>query len=369
MQRKSLFATSALMTGAMIAADAALAADPIRLEIRGFRNEYFGIATVESDVDQENFGNSALFSDGEVQFRGKTTLDNGIEIGVRVELEAFGAGDQVDENYVFIEGGFGRLQLGSDDPAPYQQAVVAPSVGVPINSGWLSLFIPNPTGFETAAFQTTPEISIDDNMINYFTPRFGGFQLGLVYIPSLVNSGAGQSPPFGNGEGNNAIVDDNDREHGLGAGVNFTNSFNGVDIAAAAGIQFVDEPDEDNTGNAEEVLGYNVGANFGFGGFTFGGSFGGFDADNTATDGFHWDVGLAYATGPWSVSGTIITGEREGDLADNDEDESLGLAGAVAYALGPGITTNFTLLYADYDAEDDNDGSGFGGVLGLRVNF
>ena len=378
MQKTSLLATSALMTGAMIAADAAQAADPIRLEIRGFRNEYFGVVTADSDVTDENFGNTALFSDGEVQFRGKTTLDNGIEIGVRVELEAFSRGDQIDENYVFLEGGFGRLQLGSDDPAPYQQAVVAPNVGVPINSGWLSLFIPNPDGFTTTAFQTTPEISVDDNLINYFSPRFAGFQLGLSYIPSLVNSGfdagnaVNQDVPFGNGEGNNALADDNDRQHGLGAGVNFTNSFNGVDVQAGVGIQYVDEPDEDNQGNAvdfEEVLAYNFGAVVGLGGFSFGGSLGIMDAQNLASDGHHWDVGLAYATGPWSVSGTFIMGEREGDVANNDEDESMGLAGAVAYALGPGITTNFTLLYADYDAEDGNDGEGFGGVLGLRVNF
>ena len=110
---------------------------------------------------------------------------------------------------------------------------------VPINSGWLSNFIPAPTGFTTGAFQTTPEISIDDNMINYFSPRFAGFQLGLAYIPDLDESendnDGNNNAPFGNGEGNNTTADDNDRHHGFGIGLNYTNSFNGIDLGVSRG--------------------------------------------------------------------------------------------------------------------------------------
>ena len=376
MNRNYLLGTTALVAGGLLAADTAQAADPLRLEVRGFRNEYFGVVSVESDVDNENFNNTNHFSDGEVQFRGTTTLDNGILVGVRVELEAFTSGDQIDENYVFLEGGFGRLQLGSDDPAPYQQAIVAPNVGVPINSGWLSNFIPAPTGFTTGAFQTTPEISIDDNMVNYFSPRFAGFQLGLAYIPDLDEGGDGNNDaPFGNGEGNNTTAEDNDRHHGFGVGVNYSNSFNGIDLGVAGGYQVVGPPDETasnlaGTDDKQTVNAYNVGLNVGFGGFTLGGSWGGYDIDDQgANDGFHWDVGASYETGPGGLSATFIMGEREGDVAVDDEDESLAISAAVAYTLGPGIRTNVTALYADYDAEDGNDGEGFGAVLGLRVDF
>ncbi len=376
MNRKHLLGTTALVAGGLLAADAVEAADPLRLEVRGFRNEYFGVVSVESDVASENFSNTNHFSDGEVQFRGSTTLDNGIVVGVRVELEAFTSGDQVDENYVFLEGGFGRLQLGSDDPAPYQQALVAPNVGVPINSGWLSNFIPEPAGFTTGAFQTTPEISIDDNMVNYFSPRFAGFQLGLAYIPDLGEGGDGNNnAPFGNGEGNNTTAEDNDRSHGFGVGLNYSNSFNGIDLGLSGGYQVVGPPDENasnlaGTDDKQTVSAYNFGLNVGFAGFTLGGSWGGYDIDDQgANDGFHWDVGASYETGPWGVSATFIMGEREGDVAVNDEDESLAAAAAVSYTLGPGVRTNLTALYADYDAEDDNDGEGFGAVLGIRVDF
>lgn len=376
MNRKHLLGTSALVAGGLLAAEAVEAADPLRLEVRGYRNEYFGVVSVESDVTDENFNNTNHFSDGEIQFRGSTTLDNGITVGVRVELEAFTNGDQVDENYVFVEGGFGRLQLGSDDPAPYQQAVVAPNVGVPINSGWLSNFIPQPSGFATGSFQTTPEISIDDNMINYFSPRFAGFQLGLAYIPDLDEGGDGNNnAPFGNGEGNNTTAEDNDRHHGFGVGVNYTNSFNGIDLSVAGGYQVVGPPDENasnlaGTDDKQTVTAYNAGLNVGFAGFTIGGSWGGYDIDDQGVnDGFHWDVGASYETGPWGLSATFIMGEREGDVDISDEDDSLAAAAAVSYVLGPGIRTNLTALYADYDAEDNDDGKGFGAVLGLRVDF
>lgn len=372
MNKNLLLGTTALVAGGVVAADMAEAADPLRLEVRGYRNEAFGVVSVESDVTDENFGNTNFRSDGEIHFRGSTTLDNGIQIGVRVELEAFTNGDQIDENYVFIEGGFGRLNLGSDDPAPYIQAVVAPAVGAPINSGWLSDFIPQPDGFATGSFSTTPEISVDDNMITYFSPRFAGFQLGLSYIPDLADSN-NNAAAFGDGEGTNSTATDDQRNHGFATGINYTNSFNGIDVSAAGGFQVVGTPDDSQgTNDNQTVTAYNGGVNVGFGGFTVGGSVGGFDIDSAgANHGYHWDFGVAYETGPWGVSGTFIAGEREGlGVIDSDEDESMGAAAAVSYVLGPGIKTAFTAMYADYDGSDDtDDGKGFGGVLSLRVDF
>ena len=262
---------------------------------------------------------------------------------------------------------------------------MAPNVGAPINSGWLSDFIPQPAGFQTGAFSTTPEISIDDNMITYFSPRFAGFQLGLSYIPDLADSD-NNAAAFGDGEGTNSTARDDQRSHGFATGINYTNSFNGIDISAAGGFQVVGTPDDNQDGGPDNgdqtVYAYNGGLNVGFGGFTFGGSFGGFDIDSEgANHGYHYDIGLAYETGPWGVSGTFVAGEREGSLDDKDEDESMGAAVAVSYVLGPGIKTSFTGMWADYDSDDapitsgdfagrdSDDGDGFAGVLSLRVDF
>lgn len=370
MTRKLLLGTTAIVAGGVVVADMAEAADPLRLEIRGYRNEYFGVSSVESDVTDgadtgngENFGNTVLRSEGEVHFRGATTLDNGIEIGVQVELEAASSGDQIDENYVDISGGFGEFRIGSDDSAGQKVGVVSPGVGAPISSGWVTDFIPAPEGFEVNSFGTTLSITADDNTITYFSPRFLGFQIGASYTPSLGDDNGN------GGEGNNAIVDDNVREHALSAGLNFSRSFNGIDVEAGAGIQHVDEPDEDVAGR-EDIQIYNFGAAIGFGGFTVGGSIGVVDDQVGADDGHAWDAGVSYETGPWGVSAQVVLTEFEGDDPGNGDDEAITFGGAVAYALGPGIKTDFTVIYADYDAENGgDDGDGIAAVLGLSVGF
>ena len=360
MTRKLLLGTTAIIAGGVVVADMAEAADPLRLEIRGYRNEYFGVSSTESDVDQENFGNTVLRSEGEVHFRGSTTLDNGIEIGVQVELEAASQGDQIDENYVDISGGFGEFRIGSDDPAGQKVGVVSPGVGTPISSGWVEDFVPAPTGHETLGFGTTINAFGDNNAITYFSPRFLGFQIGATYVPTVDEDEAG--------EGENSIQDDNERDHGVSAGLNFSRSFNGIDVEAGAGIQHVAEPDEDQN-NESDIQVYNFGAAVGFGGFTVGGSYGLVNNPEGANDGYAWDAGVSYESGPWGVSAQVVMAEAEGDDPQGDEDESLTFGGAVAYALGPGIKTDFTVIYADYDGENGDDGDGIAAVLGLSVGF
>ena len=146
MTKKLLLGSTALMAGSMVAAGVADAAEPLRLDVRGYKNEFFGI--VDIDHDTIDYNETGLFSDGEVQFRGETALDNGITVGVIVELEAFSGGDQIDENYAFVKGDFGRLVLGSENSAPYQTfwSVTAPGVGIPLNSGWITVFTPPASG-------------------------------------------------------------------------------------------------------------------------------------------------------------------------------------------------------------------------------
>ena len=86
MRKHLLLGTTALMIGALVAPDFAAGEEPLRLQVRGFKNEYFGIGDV--DVDGFDFNNTGEFSDGEIQFRGETALDNGLSVGVQVELES-----------------------------------------------------------------------------------------------------------------------------------------------------------------------------------------------------------------------------------------------------------------------------------------
>src|ERR1700743_1868323 len=116
--KKVLLGTSALL-GAGLVASPAFAADGIKLGIGGFFN-----TAVEGNWDNHKSGdlgnnryNDSVDSDGEIYFTGKTTLDNGLTVGARVELEAEQNNDQIDAAYVYFQGGFGEVRVGSQNGA------------------------------------------------------------------------------------------------------------------------------------------------------------------------------------------------------------------------------------------------------------
>src|ERR1051325_8489660 len=111
MTRRTLKGTTALglssagLLAAALSPTAALAADGIKLGVGGFFKEAY---MVNFDDDGEGeLGNEhntdGFFNDAEIHFTGSTVLDNGLEVGARIELEgededANGAnGDPIDE--------------------------------------------------------------------------------------------------------------------------------------------------------------------------------------------------------------------------------------------------------------------------------
>ena len=372
MTKKLLLGTTALVAGGIVGADLAQAAQPLRLEVRGFRNEAFGIGEV--DHDTADYNNTGHFSDGEVQFRGSTTLDNGITVGVQVELEAFTAGDQIDENYAFVEGGFGKLVLGSENTGPYQQfwSVTAPAVGAPVNSGWITTFVPAcstcTTGFRTPALTTNVDITNDDNIVSYYSPRFAGFQLAVSYVPTALIDGEGKNGPT---QANEAT----EYRNGFSGGLHFTQSFNGFDVTAAGAVNWIEGPGQGAAvaGNGEEdIRQFKTGLNLGFGGFTVGGSLG-FEESDRPQEGWAFDAGVSYETGPWGVSGTVfrsvVDGENDALNTGEGDDTILAIVGSVSYTLGPGINTFVSGLYGEFDDDDEDESDAFVGIMGLRVNY
>jgi outer membrane protein OmpU len=404
MNKKILFGTTALVAAGFVATDAAQAADPLRLEIRGYRNEFFSFGDINAE-DGTDYNTTGHFSDGEVQFRGVTTLDNGISIGVQVELEAYSTGDQIDENYAFLEGGFGRLVVGSENTGPYQTfwSVTAPYVGAPINSGWITVFIPRPAGnglnFRHPGLSTNLDISNDDNGVTYYSPRFAGFQLAASYVPTLLENGEGKNFPV---EANT----DTEYHDGFAVGLHYTNSFGGFDVSAAGAYGQASRPDGapfdtvaglGDYGDQQFVKG---GLTVGFGGFSIGGSFGyefegriagvttqttgiSFPAGATfgvttptytanaasSTKGFSYDVGVSYSNGPWAIGATYFHGQQEGTVFNNDFHPSQGTGTytlgskddqelqainvGLSYTLGPGISANAGVMWAKYNMEDN----------------
>src|SRR4030095_2287266 len=110
MTRATLLGSTALFVAGLMA-NTAMAADGIKLGVGGFFREAY-MVTFDDDSEGE-LGNErntdGFFNDAEIHFTGSTVLDNGLEVGARVELEGEDDdSDQIDEAWVYFSGGFGE---------------------------------------------------------------------------------------------------------------------------------------------------------------------------------------------------------------------------------------------------------------------
>ncbi|MEM7171739.1 MAG: porin, partial [Pseudomonadota bacterium] len=341
--KKALYGSTALVAAGAFGAVPAAAEEGVTVGVSGYLNTMFGVLNVDDDAQSatvgtpRDFGNTAQITDGEVHFKGKTTLDNGITFGVQIELESQATGDQIDENYAFVEGSFGRFVIGGENQAAYQMHYAAPSVGQPLNSGWQTAWIPAPqgvvdatgavvsfaTGFRRPSLSTYVDFGNDEHSITYYTPRFSGFQFGASYAPAVAGTGDGQNRP----------ANKNAQLHDMWAvGANYVQSFDGIDVAVSGGLAGASST---NGSGADDPLVYSVGVNLGFGGFTVGGSWAQEDSD-TAQNGWGASAGVSYATGPWSVGIDGFLSETDGTGADDQNLTSAQIG--VGYQVGPGIS-------------------------------
>jgi len=185
--KKLLLASSALGGAALIAGPAS-AADPIHLTVGGFFKEAY-MVVIDDDGEGEpgnEHNTDGFFNDAEVHFTGSTVLDNGLEVGARIELEGENDDDQIDEAWIWFSGGFGEVRIGSDDDALANSCIVPPG-----GTGNFSAFSPNQWGANTGgagAFSsntvcTGVDSKGDAQKIIYITPNFFGFQLTTSYTP------------------------------------------------------------------------------------------------------------------------------------------------------------------------------------------
>lgn len=384
--KKILFGTTALLAAGAFAS-AAQASDPIKLQLGGYM-EYWVAA---SDQDGDYNGNVNSFDvqgESEIWFVGKTTLDNGMTIGVQVELEAGSnqnGDDTIDESYLFLEGKYGKLIVGSENDVAYLSSVNAPEasdMGIGIGDGDTDkyLMIPDAVAFNEPI---NGNITGDANKLSYFTPKIYGFQLGVSATPS-GNTGGDDGWSTGSATRTNTetMARTGSWDDAYSVVVNYSNDFSGVGVKANAAFDSYNmrstaaSVSEDST-----AYDYGVGLQVSYMGFTVGGGFHAIDSEDTslsAADGYAWDAGLMYAEGPYAVSFSYTGSSAEGDTGtDNGGNDKVHLWKVGAkYALGPGVNLFSQIAYmeatnGDHGAssdEDENDGA-WGGVVGLKLVF
>jgi hypothetical protein len=380
--KKQLLATSALVAAGLIGtsggalAQTAPASQPIQVTVGGYMYQFFGY------VSQRDRGPSAAVSatsphplkflqtsDSEIYFQGKTTLANGISLGMRIELEGNTESDQIDESFGYVEGAFGRIEAGSTFAAAFKMGYHGPeAVQSQSMSGVNALqanLIANPTSAYGAFDNRLANTAIRDgddasDKVSYYTPRFEGFQVGVSYTPEQSQD-SNHHIKFGSNTYNNEVS----------AAINFVRAFGPIDTAIYAGYQHANKPYGGTASNAtlSDPQTYGFGAQVGYAGFRFGGSFtkaknfvgiGGattiqaspvttqFSGATDAWDqGRTWDVGLTYTFGPAVVGAYYVDGRNKNGTGlggGYNTENAFDVGGR--YQLGPGVQVQAMVFHA-----------------------
>jgi hypothetical protein len=178
---------------------------PIDLQLGG----YFIQSVNLVDVDKEgtsSFEDEVLAQNGEIYFKAKTTLPEGTEIGVRIELEAEGASDDLlDEHYLYIKADWGKVILGAENGVGHLMHVRAPrfvpglkmfdnSITETIIEEAYDLQFDAVNVIQDAHMSTKLEhISGDVIKFSYLSPKVGGLQLAASFTPNNRDRNGGEN--------------------------------------------------------------------------------------------------------------------------------------------------------------------------------
>lgn len=413
--KKILLGTTTLIGAAGLFAGAAFAETP-KVTIGGYANFEAGYA---SD-DLDNTANAshpnatsqraqAFRSDTQVDFKIDGKSDAGLGYGGEVDLladtsvDVQNRGVNASKTFIYVDGGWGRFELGSnvgaDGTMKVDAGTIARATGG-INGDW-SYFANAgaqylamgalPLAYGNVNSATTNNFTGDHseenlNKITYYTPRFAGFQVGVSYLPDQSNRGQGVpaatllSQPAGpNRSDNNAGLADNI----FTGGINYDNKFGDIGMTLAA----TGEYGKSQLNTYEDLRAWNAGAKFSWMGFSLAGSYGDWGKStqlkaNSDKSTSYWTVGGAYEYGPFGASLTYLNSKfGNGASFDNSGTGTL-VAGAgssnrfnnislgVDYKLAPGLTPYAELSRYDQDAVGSiNDNKGYVGIVGTQLNF
>jgi len=347
--KKLLLGSTALVAGGLMAAPA-MAADPIKIGVSGYYQFFVQAGQIEGlyalNGSSTQFKALSFYQEGEIHFDGATKLDNGTTVGLHIELEGqnqpitgggntgFGSVRQIDEAFLYSFGDWGRIEFGGRDAASYRMLYGTPSALSPggffQHNASFGFFNPTIAAQNLAAahitFMALAGQIQDANRVNYFTPRFAGFQVGVGYAPK-VNPNTAVGPGLTSGvcgfndpsSISSCPIHDYTYQDMFDFGINYLNKFGDITVAAYGGYMIATfDPGLAPLASAANLsTGFNLGTwkqlvtglQLGFGGFTIGGAYSwdnnglganyytGVDADTRS-----FSAGLMYETGPWQLS-------------------------------------------------------------------
>jgi len=384
MKKTILLGTTALFAAGLVMGGAAQAAEePITAGIGGYFKTAMGFVS-QDNADGELA--DAQLSNGfanavEIGVGGSTTLDNGITAGFDVQLDSAG----FDERHVFFSGSFGLIQAGQLEGVRQQMTNFAPgaaAAGFGVNTPH---FLFGAGGSVGSVHTYNNGLGDEDaGKINYFSPTFNGFRLGLSYAPDdVASAGRGTTTNgLGDVQGNRAIAAEFSNDFGdfsirVSAGYeDHTLETCNINAAGAAVVSSVNTTNPATAGTLRTTADQNCqddpqsvafGGTISFGDFAIGG--GHLETEqigNTSTgagrDRTDMDLGISYSpSGPTSFS--LQYGEANLDdnagLTDSLEVYQL----AATYVVGPGFSVGSVITSGEFDdataGATDNDFTSF----------
>ena len=192
--RKLLLSTTAIIAAGALSTSASIA----DVSISGGMEWTYESFDRGSAILGAGASNDDFASDTNVVMKFTNKTDSGLEVGMILNLETIGddaaSGVNADEQYMFIKGGFGEIQLGMNDGAGDQLTRTASDlVGPDANSDNGGTYL-GTTGSRVSGYAQTVDATRladdnadlindinDENNITYILPKMGGLTVGVSY--------------------------------------------------------------------------------------------------------------------------------------------------------------------------------------------
>ncbi len=208
-------------------------------------------------------------------------MGNGVTYGARVELEGYTTSDQIDEHYLYVKGGFGKVTLVADDAAHYNLHSEAPGGGFDNYN--------DPSYVTTYGRMNTNDYSFSDsNGIIYVSPSFSGFEFGLSYKSDTTAGGGSNLTSATSGKKTDGSYGD-----AIALGVKYSIEIDNFSLGVSGGYQILSAAAGDGADRDVMVASVRVG----FGGITLGGSYKDDDLGDDTQDQTVYDFDIKHAAG------------------------------------------------------------------------
>lgn len=361
---KKLFVTASIaaLLGASGGYSAgAFADDELKLELGG----YFIGSVLLLDDEISNISNALIDPDSyefegesQVRFEGASVLGSGLRYGFRADVtvqddpgkKASGAEalDAVNEAYIYLDGGFGRVEIGQQDGVAGQFSVRTPhALGKMSTGSGGDDEMADPLAMSQVG--TTNDSSEDFAKITYMTPSFGGLKLGMSFTPDTEP--AAQAALSAETEAGEDIVE---------FGVIYSRDFEDLSLDMSATFVTADA-----TPVSDDLEEWNAGVKVGFHGLSVGGSYRESGSLTTGLQKYEaYDIGVAYETGAWMVSAQFA--EHEGELAGAPYENGYRYLISARYKVAKGLRIGAG-FQRDLDVLADEEGTAF--ILESALKF